>query len=293
MKNFKAFFQFTKQEQNGIFYLVVLLVLIQSFYWVIKTTNSEAEAGIVLDNRAQQQVDSLKTLALLPKAPKIYPFNPNFITDFKGYTLGMSTTEIDRLLEFRKTGKYVNSAADFQKVTQISDSLLQSISPYFKFPDWVLENQAGAVKAKTSARFKKKSEMIDLNQATAQELRQISGVGQKLSARIVKFRDRLGGFLVNEQLYEVYGLEPEVAERVLRKFQVIALPKIQKININTATWEELSQLVYITENTAKRIVAYRNENGPLDSLDELGLVKGFPKDKITRIGLYLSLSNDE
>ena len=167
------------------------------------------------------------------------------------------------------------------------------IPPYFKFPDWVLENQARAVKPKTSARFKKKSEMIDLNQATAQELRKISGVGQKLSARIVKFRDRLGGFLVNEQLYEVYGLEPEVAERVLRKFQVIALPKIQKININTATWEELSQLVYITENTAKRIVAYRNENGPLDSLDELGLVKGFPKDKITRIGLYLSLSNDE
>jgi hypothetical protein len=53
----------------------------------------------------------------------LYPFNPNFITDFKGYKLGMSVQEID-LLEYRKGNKYVNSPKEFQAVTQVSDSLL-------------------------------------------------------------------------------------------------------------------------------------------------------------------------
>jgi hypothetical protein len=84
----------------------------------------------------QSKVDSLK-VEKQNYIPKIYPFNPNFITDYKGSKLGMSVAEIDRLLNFRKTNQYVNSASEFQKVTQVSDSLLNTISPYFKFPDWV------------------------------------------------------------------------------------------------------------------------------------------------------------
>jgi hypothetical protein len=67
---------------------------------------------------------------------KIYSFNPNFITDYKGIDLAC-LLEIDRLLAFRKDDKYVNSAKEFQIVTKVSDSLLHAIAPYFKFPDWV------------------------------------------------------------------------------------------------------------------------------------------------------------
>jgi hypothetical protein len=48
----------------------------------------------------------------------------------------MSVQEIDRLLEYRKGNKYVKPK-EFQAVTQVSDSLLNVIAPYFKFPDWV------------------------------------------------------------------------------------------------------------------------------------------------------------
>ncbi len=71
-------------------------------------------------------MDSLKNHQ--PKASlKIYPFNPNYMTDYKGYTLGLSTAELDRLFVFRKKGNFVNSAKDFQTVTQVSDSLLNEI----------------------------------------------------------------------------------------------------------------------------------------------------------------------
>jgi hypothetical protein len=45
----------------------------------------------------------------------------------------MSVQEIDRLVKYRKGNKYVNSPKEFQAVTQVSDSLLNVITPYFKF----------------------------------------------------------------------------------------------------------------------------------------------------------------
>ena len=52
-------------------------------------------------------------------------------SDFKGYRLGMSIEEIDRLHKFREQGKFVNSIKRFQEITQVSDSLLNIIAPYF------------------------------------------------------------------------------------------------------------------------------------------------------------------
>ena len=74
-----------------------------------------------------KQIDSLRAIEIEKRKPKIYPFNPNYITDYKGVQLGMSLNEIDRLLAFRKTNKFVNSKNEFQQVTKISDSLLNKI----------------------------------------------------------------------------------------------------------------------------------------------------------------------
>lgn len=130
---------------------------------------------------------------------------------------------------------------------------------------------------------------MDLNAASAADLMQISGIGPKLSARIVKFRDRLGGFLVEEQLYDVYGLEAEVVKRTLERFQVETVPTVEKIAINTASAQELSKLVYINFDLAREIVAYRNLNGPFSDLDDLSNVTSFPEERFERIKLYLTL----
>ena len=60
-----------------------------------------------------------------------------YVTDYKGYTLGMSAQEINLLQAYRAKGKWINSAKEFQRITKVSDSLLKTIAPYFKFPDWV------------------------------------------------------------------------------------------------------------------------------------------------------------
>ena len=117
----------------------------------------------------------------------------------------------------------------------------------------------------------------------------INGIGEVLSARIIKFRNRLGGFLVDEQLYDVYGLEKHVADRALKRFKVLNPPEVQKININTATAQELSNLVYISWDLAQKIVSYRNTNGNFMNLNDLLNISGYPQNKNERIKLYLSI----
>ena len=129
----------------------------------------------------------------------------------------------------------------------------------------------------------------DLNSASAEDLMEVYGIGETLSERIVKFRDRLGGFLVNDQLYDVYGLKPEVAEKALLKFQVMEVPSLNKININKVGIEELSQLIYINRSLASNIIEYRDENGSFASFQELSYIDKFPTEKLDRIALYLSL----
>jgi len=128
-----------------------------------------------------------------------------------------------------------------------------------------------------------------LNTASAEDLKSIYGIGETLSNRIVKFRDRLGGFLVNEQLYDVYGLKPEVVEKTLLEFQVLDVPSINKININKASAAELSQLIYINKSLAFDIVVYRDTKGAYQSFKELSNIDKFPTEKLDRIALYLSL----
>lgn len=246
------------------------------------------ETNFALETEVQKLLDSIGEQSKVEESPKVYPFNPNFISDYKGYTLGMTNEEIDRLQVFRSENRWVNSAKEFQKVTLISDSLLQILAPYFKFPKW----KTGLKDKKKERQEKSVAAVVshkDLNQANPEELQVIYGIGDKLSARIVKFRNRLGGFLVNEQLYDVYGLKEEVVLRILEEFRVKQQPTIERININTATRGEMEQLIYINQNLAIQIVNYRDSVGIIQSFNELLKIEDFPADKIDRIKLYLSL----
>ncbi len=289
MKSFKSHFKFNKQERSGIFFLLVIIFSLQLIYMMFRNeVVYTSEASFALDTEVQKLLDSIREQSKLEKSPKVYPFNPNFITDYKGYTLGMSNEEIDRLHLFRSENRWVYTAKEFQQLTLISDSLLQILAPLFKFPEW-----ANRPKNKKKERTEKLAvaavEHKDLNQATQEELKDIYGIGDKLSARIVKFRNRLGGFMVNEQLYDVYGLEEEVVLRLLEEFRVKEQPAIERININTASRREMEQLIYINQSLAIQIVTYRDSVGIIQSFNELTKIEDFPADKIDRIKLYLSL----
>ncbi|WP_452221152.1 ComEA family DNA-binding protein [Lacinutrix salivirga] len=291
MSKIKSHFMFTKQQRNGIFFLVFLIIVLQCAYFFI-----EKPSVIVNDNteefqRFNKEMDSLKLLALEQKKPKIYPFNPNFITDYKGYTLGMTPEEIDRLHAYRKQDKWVNSSKEFQQITKISDSLLASISPYFKFPEWVTNPKPKTYNYSNNYNNTPKTfqQKIDLNTATAAQLKKVNGIGEKLSERIIKYREKNNGFVSDIELSEVYGLSPEVIERVTNQFTVKTPKSIKKVALNTATRDQLVTIKHIDYEIAHQIIEQRTLRDGFKSLDELEKVKYFPIQKIEIIKLYLSL----
>jgi len=292
----KSHFWYNNSQRNGIFFLALLIIALQLIYFFVDfSTQETSNLNTPEILKFQKEIDSLKQLKLATKKPKIYPFNPSFLTDFKGYQLGLSTEEIDRLLSHRSSGNYINSTKEFQQITKISDSLLAIISPYFKFPDWITnKNHDETVTPSTllNTESQKKEPVIlnskkDLNSATEKDLQSVNGIGEKLSARIIKYRNRLGGFLLDEQLYEVYYLDAEIATKILEQFIVIEKPIIKRINVNTATFKEVLSIVYIDYNLTKKIFEYRDEVAEIQSLEELKKIEGFPLEKFDRITLYL------
>jgi len=287
----KSHFTFSKGQRNGIFLLLLLILAVQCLYFFVDFSSEAIFVDRDELEKYQKEVDSLRLVGIENRKPKLYPFNPNFITDYKGYVLGMTNEEIDRLLAFRAKDKWVNSAEEFQDVTKVSDSLLTIISPYFKFPEWVTNTKASTSHTYQNETPKTFAQKQDLNTATAQQLQRIYGIGQVLSERIVKYRNGFeGGFISDVQLQDVYGLTPEVIERVTNEFTVKTPRDVQKLDLNSATADQLVTIQYIDYEIAYHIIEERTLREGFKSLDELKKVKDFPIDKIDIIKLYLTLN---
>jgi DNA uptake protein ComE-like DNA-binding protein len=291
---FKSHFWYHKRQRNGIFVLGIAVLIFQAaIVFVDFSSDEKVDIEKVKILQFQNKIDSLKAIAIENRKPKIHPFNPNYITDYKGAQLGMSLDQIDKLLAFRKTGNFVNSEKEFQKITNISDSLLTQISSSFKFPDWVVkrDKNTNITTLKSTRVYAKKTKHTsttkDINKATKEDLKTIYGIGEKLSERIIKYRSKLQGFSMEKQLHEVWGLKQETATKVLLVFKILRLPNIQKINVNTVTFRELLKNPYIDYELCKLIFNYRDEVAELQDLTELKNISGFPLDLYDRIVLYL------
>ncbi|WP_281235016.1 ComEA family DNA-binding protein [Flavobacterium gelatinilyticum] len=292
--NFKLlnhYFKFSNQQKTGIVLLFIVVIALQLFYFFADFSQPyyssvEEDQWMLL----QKEIDLQKEEKLKTKYT-VYKFNPNFISDYRGYKLGMSTQEIDRLLAFRKENKYVNSAEEFQKVTQVSDSLLKVLSPLFKFPDWKQNKtefkEERKVFDKKPHYNKEKIVLQDINEASQEDLMKLYGIGEALSLRIIKQKEILGGFVSMEQLQDVWGLSPEVIAELNNRFKVVMPSGFKKIAINDASLKELSQFPYFKYTLAKQIVIYRSMNGNFNNIEDLSKIKGFPVEKAKIISLYL------
>ena len=71
------------------------------------------------------------------------------------------------------------------------------------------------------------------------------------------------------------------------RFMVAGRPQVNKINVNTASLQQLSRFPYFNRDIAKAVITQRSMNGKIANVDELLRVNGFPVDKVEIIALYL------
>ena len=286
----KYFFTFlpllTRNQRKGILSLMLLVFILQFcllFFNQRKRNDVDDPATAMEWNLPQQEIDSLKQIETEARKFVITPFNPNFITDYKGYHLQMSTMEIDRLHAYRKTGKFINSVQEFQDITKVSDEWLSVYAAYFKFPDWVTAKNA-------NRNFKDDSALLvikDFNSATAEDFKLIKGIGDGYAQRIINERERMGGFVHMDQVAFIWNLPPEVIHSLQKYFIVKKPPVIHKININTASKQEISKIPYINHELSRNILIYRSKKSEPLTIEDLEKINGFPLDKLKIIALYL------
>lgn len=284
--NNQNLFDYSSRQQKGLFFLLMLVIVIQGFVFFFPFHRFKKVKVVEIDKQLNYQLDSLRNL---PKETnQLKPFNPNFISDYKGYQLGMSVIEIDRLHQYRKKDQYVNSAKSFQNVTQVSDSLLSKIQTYFKFPDFV--NKQSTKKINRTA-LKNKIPIVKkgINQIAVSDLLPLKGIGTGKANTLIKYRNKLGGFTFSKQLDEVWGLKSEDINEIWKYFEIQDKPKLYKTNVNEATAYQLSRIVYIDYKLAYSITSYRKEVAEIQNLQELKEITNFPKEKFDLISLYLQV----
>ncbi|MDH7444918.1 helix-hairpin-helix domain-containing protein [Aquimarina sp. 2201CG14-23] len=286
----KSHFEIHRRFRNGILLLSLFLFgLVLIFYWYPTSRNDVEHFQELAEFQAQIEANKLAANEK-KKSYRLKPFNPNFITDYKGYVLGLSPEELDKLDAFRKENKWINSASDFKRVTGVSDSLLARISPLFKFPDWVQHSKNQKPYKKKKYSVKSFSQKEDLNSISVVELQDKIGVPDFIAERIIKYRNELGGFISDLQLKDVKGLYGNQRTKILALYTVKNKKEIKKINVNVASVKELMEVPYFDFETALDIRDFIEANNGISNFEELGKIEGFSLEKIDRIELYLTLN---
>jgi DNA uptake protein ComE-like DNA-binding protein len=121
-----------------------------------------------------------------------------------------------------------------------------------------------------------------LNSADTTSLQTVPGIGPYYARQIVRYGERLGGYVSVSQLDEIEDFPLES-----KKYFVIKDSTPRKLNVNRLTLNELKRHPYINFYQARAITDYRRLHGPIRSLDELRLSKDFSSEAISRLSPYV------
>lgn len=127
---------------------------------------------------------------------------------------------------------------------------------------------------------------VDLNSCDTNDLLTVPQFGSKRAAKLVEYREKLGGFYCYSQLQEVYVMQNIDTTR-LKDYLFINKQKIKKLNINTATYKELVSHPYIDAYLTKLILQHREKNGPIRDLNELQQITHAYPELIEKLRPYI------
>ncbi|MEO7989941.1 MAG: helix-hairpin-helix domain-containing protein [Chryseolinea sp.] len=221
--------------------------------------------------------------------PKFFSFNPNKASVDDLITLGFSKSASNRMIHYREKGGAFKVKSDVLKIYGVDTTHYQQLYSFIALPEKLEFRPALELKSKSFA--KKSIEKFNLNLADTAQLKKIYGIGEKLSFRILKYRDALGGFIAMDQLKEVYGLDSTIVNRLEKQSFVESGFNPSKININTIGEKELAIHPYISNKEAKAIVAYRFQHGEFKALADIGNILGVEAETIRKIAPYLKFND--
>ena len=212
-----------------------------------------------------------------------FTFDPNILSKEGWQKLGLNERTIKTLINYRNKGGKFYKKEDLQKIWGLPDGFYDFVKDYISIrtSSSLEKKYIGALNSKKE----RKVWNIELNSADTIALVELPGIGSKLAQRIINFRDRLGGFYSVDQVGETYGLADSIFKKIKPYLHING--GVKKININTATRDELKLHPYIKWNLANILVEYRNQHGHYKSIEELKNISSIDATLFLKIAPYL------
>jgi competence protein ComEA len=289
-------FGFSGREVNGFIILLplmLMLILAQPLYrfWLAHRTKDfreerrELDSLVALWNEKKVTLDSLYA----PSRPVLFPFDPNTATLKELRRLGFSAALATRVTNYRQKGGKFRIKADLAKLYGLDSSFYRQLYAYIQLPDQK-ENHYQNKKLPEN-RQKPETVLFDINDADTTQLKTVNGIGPVLASRVIKFRDGLGGFIRNEQLNEIYGLDSATVHQLRQRSFIANGFVARQLNINTANEQTLAAHPYIRKSIARAIVAYRFQHGDFKNVEDLSKLTVLKQSDIVRISPYLKVND--
>ncbi len=284
VRNFwRNYFYFNRKERSGLKLLFIIAILLTTslitFPLVFKKSTFDytpyAAEIAQLQNAVEQKKDSVQykkynysyseNVKSGKKEGKLFYFDPNTLSAEGWQELGLSEKQAMVIVRYTDKGGKFYKKEDLKKMMVITEPFYQRIESFIQIS--TSSHSTEITNAKTENISKEKI-TFSLNNADSIQLLEVNGIGEKLASRIVKYRERLGGFYSIHQLKEVYGIKDDNFQILAPQF-VVNEGEILKININYCGWNELSAHPYVGKTNATAIIQYRNKNGTFTSVDAL------------------------
>jgi DNA uptake protein ComE-like DNA-binding protein len=199
--------------------------------------------------------------------------------------LGLPPRTVKTILKYRSKGGRFYKPGDLERIWGLPPGFYDRVKTYIVITP--VSNKTPVTVPILAEKKKKIPQPVSVNEADTTDFIALPGIGSKLAARIISFREKLGGFYSIDQVGETYGL-PDSAFQKIRPYLANA-GTVRLMDVNTATADELKDHPYFRWNLARAIVAYRNQHGPFKELSELKNISVIDEATYQRIVHYLHL----
>jgi competence protein ComEA len=260
----------SKRNRQGIYALIciaLMIVFIPRLYdWISPEPVILIESKKIEQLKAAYQKNKSMVRSKYQRQSKyrVPPsaFDPNNYSLKQWMYLGLS--EKQALVVLRFTARGLRSDEDLSKIFVIPKALYERIedSTYYAHVNEEFNMDKNAFEKKLTP------VLIDVNRATQEQLEAIPGVGSFYAKNIIRYRERLGGFVRKEQLLEVWKMDAAKYTEIANYIAIDA-NVLRKIKLNAVTAEELKAHPYLNWNIANSLIKIRERLGGYKSIEEI------------------------
>ncbi|HKK75275.1 MAG TPA: helix-hairpin-helix domain-containing protein [Saprospiraceae bacterium] len=286
-----SFLYFNQAERRGVLFffsligLTVLLPLLYRGFWR-KPGTIQVDIQS-LDTIPEQVAAAYAPVRLVPDS--LFPFDPNTADKETLLALGLPARTANTLINYRNKGGRFFRKEELKKIYGVEAAWYEKVVDYIHLPESPKKSPPRYSKEKPAYPAKAPIR-IAVNSADAETWAQLRGIGPVLSSRIVKFRDKLGGFYDVEQVKETYGLSDSTFQTF--KAQLDLKQEPQKLYINQLSTEELAQHPYISWKLARVMVNYRKVHGPFPDQAAMQKIYILEAETLQRLEPYLDFCTE-